>query len=47
MIGGNGSKQPQKGHQARPDLPVFCRLDTSMPPRPITVVSNPGNSELP
>jgi hypothetical protein len=47
MIGGNGSKQPQKGTKPHASSPSCRRFDTPMSQCAITPVSNPENSELP
>lgn len=47
MIGGNGAKRPQKGEDTACELPSSLRFDTLMSQCGITLVSKPGNSELP
>jgi hypothetical protein len=47
MIGGNSSKRPQKVEDTARKLPSSRRFDTLMSQYAITLVSKPGNSELP
>ena len=47
MIDGNSSERPRKGEETARELPSCCRFDTLMSQCAITLVSKPGNSELP
>lgn len=47
MIGGNDTKRPPKGEETACEMLVCRRFDTLMSQCAITLVSKPGNSELP